>query len=123
MTDPSNLIKITVEGLFKCQSRPTSTGLTALAAVVGLLDDAETAVDFVVDGDPQAPTSSRTTNAEANRNLHMTFSPGSSAAPRGLLSYHYYVERCWCTTVTVPGKFLAAQPLVKGWAGVVRYRA
>jgi hypothetical protein len=81
MTEPSNLIKTTVEGLFKCQSRPTMTGLAALtagvgllAADVGLLDDA--GADLVADGEPQAPTSSRKTNAEANRNVNMTLTPG-----------------------------------------------
>jgi hypothetical protein len=76
MTEPSNLIKTTVEGLFKCQSRPTMTGLAALTAGVGLLDDAEAAADVVVEGEPQAPTSSRKTNAEANRNVNMTLTPG-----------------------------------------------
>src|SRR6266566_2601956 len=57
------------------------------AAGVGLLDGAETTTDFEVDGDPQAPTSSRRTKAEANRNVNMIcVSRGSSAALRDLSS-------------------------------------
>jgi len=67
---------MTVEGPFECKSRPTSTGPAALAAGVGLLDDADDAADVVVDGAPQALTSSRKTTAEANRNVNMMLSPG-----------------------------------------------
>jgi len=67
---------MTVEGPFECQSRPTSTGPAALAASVGVLADADGAADLVVDGEPQALTSSRKTNAEANRNVDMMSSPG-----------------------------------------------
>lgn len=35
MTDPSGLIKITVEGVSQCWSRPTSTGLLDSSTVVG----------------------------------------------------------------------------------------
>src|SRR4029077_3575349 len=74
MTEPSNFIKVTVEGPFECKSSPTSTGPTPLAADVGLLDDTE--AELVSDGEPQALTSSRKPNAEANRNVNMMSSPG-----------------------------------------------
>src|SRR5690348_3633099 len=76
MTEPSNLINTTVEGPFECQSRPTSTGLPTIGAGVTALDGAGVAPDPVIDGEPQALTSSRKANAEANRNVNMVPSPG-----------------------------------------------
>jgi hypothetical protein len=70
-------------------TQPTGAGLAVGAATgVGLIDGAEAAADLGVDGDPQAPTSNSRTNAEVNRNVNMTMSPGvSSAAPRDLSSW------------------------------------
>jgi hypothetical protein len=54
-------------------TQPTGAGLAvgvAIALELGLA-----AADFVLDGDPQAPTSTRRPNAAANRNVNMTLSP------------------------------------------------
>jgi hypothetical protein len=113
MTEPSNFITITVEGAFRCQSRPTTTGLAAdvgllndanglagLAAAVGLLDDADG--DLVADGEPQAAIRSRETNAEANRNVNTTLSPGKLCrSSRSFELADYQLERGHCQTVTV----------------------
>ena len=97
MTEPSNFITITVEGEFRCQSRPTSTGL---AADVGLLDDAEP--ELVADGEPQPPASSRKAKAEANRNVNMTLSPGKLCrSSRSFELADYQFERGAAGTVTV----------------------
>jgi hypothetical protein len=64
-------------------TQPAAAGLAVGAELavgaatgVGLIDGAEAAADLGVDGDPQAPANSSRANAEVNRNVNMTISPG-----------------------------------------------
>ena len=93
MTEPSSFITITVEGAFRCQSSPTSTGFAGIVDVVA---------DLVAGEEPQAPTSSRRANAEANRNVNMTLSPGKLCrSSRSFELADYHLERGAAGTVTV----------------------